>query len=307
VNGSVVIDAMAPSASGVHFSVARSPDELLTSTPTWYQRRRFSVWSPSPAFVGWVIRRYFDDEDAEEATRVWVALSRRMAAPYQFVLDLRQLQGVSGGAFARVTEFTKTAKPGLDRLAVLVGKQTSGGSIQVGLFTMCQPSFAWRAFTTTPEAAHWLGGGRILEYLAAVEAQGVTHERGRGELDGIVEVLRAAPEASIEAVARKLARSRRSVQRLLEANGTTFSALRASVRVSAAEDLLRDPEAKLDAVAAAIGCADRRTLNRLFKRMTGESPATYRARRNVSQHPSSMSSQVPKEAVPPSRDFSPIL
>jgi AraC-like DNA-binding protein len=89
--------------------------------------------------------------------------------------------------------------------------------------------------------------------------------------------LEVDPGASLAGLAHNLGMSRRTLQRTLAEVGTTLSRERDGLRRTLAIDLLR-AGVKLDAIAAAIGCADRRSLNRLFRRVTGESPSAFRAR-----------------------------
>lgn len=253
-------------------------DRLLGPRPAWFAHRRFAAWSAGRSFVGWVLWSHFADEDAEAGKQLWIALAARMAPPFDFVLDLRALESLSHGAYTRIREFATTGKPGLRRMAILVGEETYGGAIQLGLYAISPPPFAWRSFTRYADAARWLERADAAPVFAEVEPMARAAAGEPSPAADLVRVLAVSPRATVEAAARTLGLSSRSLQRLLRERGTTFSDERDRARVVRARDLLADPAAKLDAVAAEIGCADRRSLNRLFRRLTGETPAEFRAR-----------------------------
>jgi AraC-like DNA-binding protein len=267
-------------ATSIDLVVTANPSDLVGPRSVWYARRQFAAWSWAKDLVGWVLWGHFADDDAEEGKRLWVAQSRRVAMPYDFVLDLRRLESVSRGAFERIREFAHTAKPGLRKMAVLVGDAASGGAIQVGLFALRPPAYGWEAFTDWRDAARWLERAEASAILGAAERRAGQDTR-RSPLHEIRRLLEERPRATVADAARSLSRSKRALQRWLNDNGTTFLDERDRARVARAQDMLLEPAMKLDAIAAAIGCTDRRSLNRLFRRVTGESPAEFRARRGL--------------------------
>jgi AraC-like DNA-binding protein len=78
-------------------------------------------------------------------------------------------------------------------------------------------------------------------------------------------------------VARRFGMSQRSLQRGLEAEGTTFRAVQESVLRELVEALLSNPTLKLDAVAHSVGFGDQAAFSKAFRRWTGCTPARYRA------------------------------
>ncbi|MEM9456803.1 MAG: AraC family transcriptional regulator [Myxococcota bacterium] len=77
-------------------------------------------------------------------------------------------------------------------------------------------------------------------------------------------------------VARALGMSARSLQRGLQALGTSFSEQLDAVRRTHALLLLRDPQRSIREVAFMLGYADPRTFYRSFRRWTGRTPAEHR-------------------------------
>jgi AraC-like DNA-binding protein len=86
----------------------------------------------------------------------------------------------------------------------------------------------------------------------------------------------APPSAT--AAARKLHMSRRTLQRLLEAEGTTFSELVDTLRCDLATRYLREPAIAIAEVAFLLGFSEASAFHRAFKRWQGTTPAGYRAK-----------------------------
>jgi AraC-like DNA-binding protein len=78
------------------------------------------------------------------------------------------------------------------------------------------------------------------------------------------------------AVARSLGVSSRSLQRGLQALGTSFSEQLDAVRRARSLQLLRDRELSVREIAFMLGYADPRAFYRSFRRWTGHTPADHR-------------------------------
>jgi AraC-like DNA-binding protein len=98
--------------------------------------------------------------------------------------------------------------------------------------------------------------------------------------DRVVQTARALLAAGVRPhralVARRLGMSQRSLQRGLEAEGTTFRAVQESILRELVEALLSNPTLKLDAVAHSVGFGDQAAFSKAFRRWTGCTPARYR-------------------------------
>ncbi len=92
----------------------------------------------------------------------------------------------------------------------------------------------------------------------------------------IADELLAEGEVDVEVVAKKLARSVRTLQRELKDEGTSFSDLVDEVRKERAVALLRRPELGVAEVAFLLGYADARVFYRSFRRWTGQTPTEFR-------------------------------
>jgi AraC-like DNA-binding protein len=101
--------------------------------------------------------------------------------------------------------------------------------------------------------------------------------------DGFVAAVRNAyiaslpDDAHVEAVARRLYVSGRTMQRKLVESGTTFRAVCDASRRGLGEAYLANPQVSLSEVAFLLGFSDQTSFNRAFRRWTGVSPGVWRS------------------------------
>lgn len=92
--------------------------------------------------------------------------------------------------------------------------------------------------------------------------------------DAIVPLL---PEgASVEAVARAMRLSERTVQRYLQQDGTTYAEVLNDVRRRRAESALRDTSDSIASIAHALGFSDQSAFHKAFARWTSMTPGAFR-------------------------------
>ena len=156
--------------------------------------------------------------------------------------------------------------------------ETFGAPVRFGAAAdrLCFSADQWNAPTVSADAAL----ARMLEEHARILARRLPH----GGSDFAVEVQKAIAAApadggSAERVARALNVSVRTLQRKLEASGTSFRELSESVRSQLAEGYLSDPRVSIAEVAFLLGFSDQSAFNRAFRRWTGQSPGRWRRRR----------------------------
>jgi AraC-like DNA-binding protein len=101
----------------------------------------------------------------------------------------------------------------------------------------------------------------------------------------VLESARAAltldPKASLDALARRLGVSRRTLQRALHAEGTTHAREVQSARVRIAQRLMLAGESKLSAVALEAGFATQAQMSTAFRKLLGEAPSAWGARQGL--------------------------
>ena len=79
-------------------------------------------------------------------------------------------------------------------------------------------------------------------------------------------------------VAQALAIHRRTLNRRLHAEGTTFQKVLDTVRFAAAKEMLEDSRVAIPEIAAALAYSDYASFTRAFKRWTGNTPGAWRRR-----------------------------
>ena len=110
-----------------------------------------------------------------------------------------------------------------------------------------------------------------------VAEQAAPAHASRGLVPQVRELLGSMrPPAGLEAMARKLQTSERSLRRELAQQGTSYSELLEEHRRSRAHKLVCATNLPLEEVAAQLGFADVRSFRRAFKRWTGHTPAELR-------------------------------
>jgi AraC-like DNA-binding protein len=93
----------------------------------------------------------------------------------------------------------------------------------------------------------------------------------------------AQGEASLEAAAKQMAMSPRSLRRHLQTEGTSFQALLADTRTTLARRYLRDPRLTIGEVAFLVGFSELSPFQRFFRRVVGLSPGAFREQAAVTE------------------------
>ena len=99
----------------------------------------------------------------------------------------------------------------------------------------------------------------------------------RKRVQGLLLELLPSGQASIDAVAQRLATSKRSLQRALELEGSSYQKLLVETRRSLAEHYLSRSQISFAEVAYLLGFEDGNTFHRAFKSWSGITPGVYRS------------------------------
>lgn len=120
---------------------------------------------------------------------------------------------------------------------------------------------------------------QVLETHARVRLERMTSAPMALAADVRAAIIAALPDgAPVEAVARTLRLSVRTLQRRLGDAGTTYRDALDTVRGELAREYLHDGRVAISEVALLLGFADQRSFHRAFERWTGETPGRWRAR-----------------------------
>jgi AraC-like DNA-binding protein len=201
---------------------------------------------------------------------------------FDVVTDGSRIESIDGAAFdvmlGYLCEKLPTYAATIRRQAIIHPAGLPGAAI-AGLLPTIGSYYQWKIFAEARAGFAWLerpDGDALCDEIAAVAVQssGVTPWRRI-----LGDALREEPDSvTLATVARRLARSERSLQRDLMQAGTTFRAELEAARVQLARALLVDTDLKIDAVARRVGCASAAHFATLFRWVAGEPPSAYRDR-----------------------------
>lgn len=102
-------------------------------------------------------------------------------------------------------------------------------------------------------------------------------ERPIDRLEAIIALRLLDRDCDIDGAARMAGLGRRSLQRMIEAEGTTYRALLERVRMARARDLIAETDAPLAEIAFMTGYSDPAHFTRAFRRSAGVTPSQFRA------------------------------
>ncbi len=142
------------------------------------------------------------------------------------------------------------------------------------------------------------GADRELRRILEASVADYSAVQQPGIVDQVVKVLRAQvifPETSIEDVATHLSLHPRTLNRRLQAEGTTFRKLLNQARFDVARQLLATTRMEITDIGLALGYADPSGFTHAFHRWSGAAPSEWRGAETVT---------VDRASQPPPAPFS---
>jgi AraC-like DNA-binding protein len=215
--------------------------------------------------------------------RLW-STEGRPGGPRLSLFDAGGLTTIPAPAFERVTRYLEDNRPSLARSLAkqaLVCPPGLPGSIVAGYYRVSPPPYAVEVFAERGAALRWLGYAP--DALAAVEPFIVEEPLVRALRERLA--ARGPRGATLAGFARALAVSERSLQRRLQAAGTSFQREVVRAQVERAMRLLLETDWKLAAIAADVGCGSLAGFSALFRREVGAPPSEWRAARRAGPRP----------------------
>ena len=125
------------------------------------------------------------------------------------------------------------------------------------------------------------GGDAAVHKSVEALVRALEHRSRGGTITQARRALRAllmAGRVSEHALAAAFAVHRRTLNRRLQSEGTSFRTLLDEARFEAARQLLRDSDARIDMIASSLGYSGASTFGRAFKRWSGSAPQVWRQR-----------------------------
>jgi AraC-like DNA-binding protein len=262
---------------------ARTIADFLEAPVGQYVLRRHSiVWCRSSRLCGSAFWGRPDAADVDELVQLYdLDLGPGLVVPFDVVTDGRHLTEIDLFAMQRLIRYWVRRIP---ELATRIGKQAvirpggASGIIMAGIYQVFKPQHPLQVFEDAGEAYRWVdpehgpdAAAELDSLLAGVRDASpplVALRRYIADNLATVEIARAA---------RAIGLSERSLQRALGEVGTSFRAEVIAARVRAAEQLLAQSDLPIAEIGRMIGCGSAAHFSSLFRRITRQSPAEYRA------------------------------
>jgi AraC-like DNA-binding protein len=251
----------------------------------YYTRGQVAFWCAAGGFTGITVWGHLNEEDARELRRVIEAVldthPQERWPQRTSLLDASDVVAVDPRAFEIMAEHFAAQGGRVKERPVrqaMVRPRGFTGSVVAGFFSVTRPPFETAVFTSVGDAVDWLGGTEPT-LAGDIDLLRQTLTQSAAELTALQRVLEAdVSRLTLASAARKLGLSSRTLQRRLQAAGTTFHAQRSAVQVRTAQLMLSQTTDKIGAIARAVGCSSAPQFSALFRRLTGESPREFRER-----------------------------
>jgi AraC-like DNA-binding protein len=214
-----------------------------------------------------------------DAARELVAVlnSEGFATPRLSLFDASAVEAIETEAFAVVTQHQNHRRAELERIVTkqaIVTPVGMPGAIVTGYRAVFDFPYPVAFFTDRTHALDFLGRSEAHGAIAQLEATASSHPL----VLRLRALLASAITSTLPEVAKQLQVSERSLQRHLQAAGTSFVDEVQAARIAMAKQLLLDTDLQLTAIAVDVGCASLQSFSAMFRRITGESPSQFRAR-----------------------------
>ena len=159
----------------------------------------------------------------------------------------------------------------VSRFALLV-PLTPSGALLAGMVALYGESrIAFKVSSVRAELGAWLGPDVPFDRIGATLA-GLATAEPQGASSAVRKVLARSPTLGIEAVARELATTSRTLRRELTAAGTSFRREQLGARIERASALLAAGAASLGEVAAQVGVRSLRHFTTRYREVVGRAP-----------------------------------
>jgi AraC-like DNA-binding protein len=217
-------------------------------------------------------------DDVDFLAGLWDAVVPGRGAPIDKIFDVRFVTRIAEDTFARLVERARERVPVVRevRRQVLLAPAGLASAVTHGFWNLVPSRHPWHVATDDQEGFAWLGHPPALCAEVAAMLDEARDTRPPARLRRWLAAHLEGAELGVAAVA--LGTSARTLQRQLGEAGTSFREQLRAARLDVARRLLAEPDAKIEAVAAAVGCGSASSFTRMFRETHGETPAAWRDR-----------------------------
>lgn len=223
------------------------------------------------------------EEDAAYLARAAEALLAPQAEARTSLLDLRRMEHLEPAvwtAFAANVASRQARYAELVRGCALLVRPDDWHvrTLAEGFPRLLRDALSCRLCTEPAEALDWLGWPAAPAFFMELERLNEQAWARPSKLQALRAHLAKVGGVTLPQAARALGLSPRTLQRQLQAERTTFQGELHLARVLRAQELLRDTDDKVHAIAADLGYARPQHFTAVFRRLTGQTPGAWRAR-----------------------------
>jgi AraC-like DNA-binding protein len=268
----------------VRVKPARDPDEFLAAPlGRCVVGPSFAIWCGAPDLIGSIQWSALDGRSLGEVVEILERIRHPDLAPAGCLLvDFQKIDRVDGDVLLEFTSLARERLPSwsrrITRQAVIVPAGIPGILLS-GALPSVAPEHPLRYVRDLDAACAFLG--HPAARAAAMDAERfAAAARDRAPLVGRLraQLTRDLVGATVEGSAAALGLSARSLQRELGRLGTCFRDELRRARVAAAEELLRNSDAKVDAIAERVGLGTGSRMSAVLRRERSLTASELRAR-----------------------------
>jgi AraC-like DNA-binding protein len=195
---------------------------------------------------------------------------------HALLLDYRLVEVIDPDAFACVGAWVGKHRAELAattaRAALVKPADPFAAATVAGFYSVVEAPYPSQLCATIEEAEAWLA----VPVVAPVAAVHAASAAGRPVTAALAQLLERSPTLGMDEAARALGYARRTLQRRLRGEATSFLDESRRARVRRAKFLLRSTDDKIAAIADAVGCSTAQHFCELFRAETGVAPTEWR-------------------------------
>lgn len=263
------------------FTIASGPADFDGSGRRYVVGRNYCFWQDGRRADGTVLWGRPLEQDIAELEPYWDLGTGDPAWDGRVgFVDARAVESVDAFAFRRLLSYLVHTQQTIQGVSAVTMVHGGGlvGVVAAGLLSVVRPSYPFRVVGAEQLRDAFVAAG-VDDLYDAVDAL----REQVGAVPDIVRQVRAIfsrqPGADREVVAERLGLSARTLQRRLDAAGTSLRREKQAHILNQAEELLAFTDLDLDAIAAQLALASASHLVTIFHRQHGVTPGEWRRRR----------------------------
>jgi AraC-like DNA-binding protein len=239
-----------------------------------------------PWLAGTIMWGPLEAKGLEQMLRCATAAKAVIPEPHAVIVDGRRVRSVDPVSFQLTADYTVRHRRELEQIVTqCAGVRPGGlfGAVAEGYWRIVPVRYPVMVFSERGEALQWLGCEAHAGVLDDIERKALSATEDTSLIEGLHRKISEQPvDMTPELAAKGLGMSLRSLQRKLQAEGTTFQRELTVVRIRIAQSMMLEADTPLARVAVDVGFASPAVFSVAFRKLVGASPKEWRdARRRA--------------------------